>query len=178
MTTEDASGPDPTGSDVPEDLDADLAASAEVVEAHLDSLVNERDEMRATAQRIQADFENFRKRAQRDVALAGDQAVARFVEQLLPVLDAFEQAVVAVAEADEAVRKGVELAFGEFVSVLGRNGLERIEALGAPFDPEQHEAVLHEETGEHDAPVVVEVFRTGYRTNERVIRPAMVKVAQ
>lgn len=178
MTTEDASGSVPTGSDVPEDLDADLLASAEVVEADLDSLATERDEMRATAQRIQADFENFRKRAQRDVALAGDQAVARFVEQLLPVLDAFEQAVVAVAEADEAVRKGVELALGEFVAVLGRNGLERIEALGAPFDPEQHEAVLHEETGEHDAPVVVEVFRTGYRTNERVIRPAMVKVAQ
>jgi molecular chaperone GrpE len=178
VTTEDASGSVPTGSDVPEDLDADLLASAEVVEADLDSLATERDEMRATAQRIQADFENFRKRAQRDVALAGDQAVARFVEQLLPVLDAFEQAVVAVAEADEAVRKGVELALGEFVAVLGRNGLERIEALGAPFDPEQHEAVLHEETGEHDAPVVVEVFRTGYRTNERVIRPAMVKVAQ
>ena len=178
MTTEDASGSAPAGSDVPEDLDADLLASAGVVEADLDSLVTERDEMRAAAQRIQADFENFRKRAQRDVAAAGDQAVARFVEQLLPVLDAFEQAVVAVAEADEAVRKGVELAFGEFVAVLGRNGLERIEALGAPFDPEHHEAVLHEETGEHEGPVVVEVFRTGYRTTDRVIRPAMVKVAQ
>ena len=86
--------------------------------------------------------------------------------------------MVAVAGADDAVRKGVELAFAEFVSVLGRNGLERIEALGTPFDPEQHEAVLHEETGEHAEPVVVEVFRTGYRTSERVIRPAMVKVAQ
>jgi molecular chaperone GrpE len=178
VTTEGASGAGQPASDVAEDPIADLAASAEVVEADLDSLVAERDEMRATAQRIQADFENFRKRAQRDVTLAGDQAVARFVEQLLPVLDAFEQAVAAVAEADDAVRKGVELAFGEFVSVLGRNGLERIEALGAPFDPEQHEAVLHEETGEHDGPVVVEVFRTGYRTEERVIRPAMVKVAQ
>lgn len=178
MTTDDASAPEPTGADAPADLAADLEDAAGLVEADLDALAAERDEMRAAAQRIQADFENFRKRAQRDVSMAGEAAVARFVEQLLPVLDAFEQAVLAVAEADEAVRKGVELAFGEFVAVLGRNGLERIEALGAPFDPEHHEAVLHEDTGEHEAPVVVEVFRTGYRTNERVIRPAMVKVAQ
>jgi molecular chaperone GrpE len=174
VTAEDASGVEPeTGDPV-----ADLAAAAEVVEGDLDSLTTERDEMRATAQRLQADFENFRKRAQRDVALAGEQAVARFVEQLLPVIDAFDGAVAAVAEADDGVRKGVELAVGEFLAVLGRNGLERIEALGAPFDPEQHEAVLHEETGEHDGPVVVEVLRTGYRTQERVIRPAMVRVAQ
>lgn len=171
MTTE--GGPEPS-----EELVEDLEAAADVVEDDLTVLANERDEMRATAQRIQADFENFRKRAQRDVALAGEQALARFVEQLLPVLDAFEQAVVAVAEAEDAVRKGVELAVGEFLAVLGRNGLERIEALGAPFDPEQHEAVLHDQTGEHDAPVVVEVLRTGYRTQERVIRPAMVRVAQ
>ena len=97
---------------------------------------------------------------------------------LLPVLDAFEGALVAVGGADDSVRKGVELAVAEFLAVLGRNGLERIDALGAPFDPEQHEAVLHEETGEHDGPVVVEVLRTGYRTQERVIRPAMVRVAQ
>lgn len=163
---------------VEEEAVADLAAAAEVVEGDLATLSAERDEMRATAQRIQADFENFRKRAQRDVALAGDAALARFVEQLLPVLDAFEGALLAVGGADDSVRKGVELAVAEFLAVLGRNGLERIDALGAPFDPEQHEAVLHEETGEHDGPVVVEVLRTGYRTQERIIRPAMVRVAQ
>lgn len=176
MTSEEAGGAGAAGPE--DDAAADLAAAAEVVEDDLDALATERDEMRATAQRIQADFENFRKRAQRDVALAGEQAVARFVEQLLPVLDAFEGAVTAVAAADEQVRKGVELAVAEFLAVLGRNGLERIDALGAPFDPEQHEAVLHEETGEHDGPVVVEVLRTGYRAQERVIRPAMVRVAQ
>ena len=176
MTAEDGAASE--AASVEEEAVADLAAAAEVVEEDLATLAAERDEMRATAQRIQADFENFRKRAQRDVALAGDAALARFVEKLLPVLDAFEGALVAVAGADEPVRKGVELAVAEFLAVLGRNGLERIDALGAPFDPEQHEAVLHEETGEHDGPVVVEVLRTGYRTQERVIRPAMVRVAQ
>ncbi|MFM7270061.1 MAG: nucleotide exchange factor GrpE [Actinomycetes bacterium] len=176
MTAEDGAAGE--AASVEEEAVADLAAAAEVVEGDLATLSAERDEMRATAQRIQADFENFRKRAQRDVALAGDAALARFVEQLLPVLDAFEGALVAVAGADEPVRKGVELAVAEFLAVLGRNGFERIDALGAPFDPEQHEAVLHEETGEHDGPVVVEVLRTGYRTEERIIRPAMVRVAQ
>ena len=158
------------------DEDSDSAAAA--VEHDLDSLAAERDEMRSTAQRLQADFENFKKRSARETAGAGESAVARFIEQLLPVLDAFERAVDAVAGADETVRRGVELAFGEFTSTLGRNGVVRIEALGQPFDPDLHEAVAHEETGEHEAPVVVEERRAGYRLNSKVIRPTMVKVAQ
>jgi molecular chaperone GrpE len=158
------------------DEDSDSAAAA--VEHDLDSLAAERDEMRSTAQRLQADFENFKKRSARETAAAGESAVARFIEQLLPVLDAFERAVDAVAGADETVRRGVELAFGEFTSTLGRNGVVRIEALGQPFDPNLHEAVAHEETGEHEAPVVVEELRAGYRLNNKVIRTTMVKVAQ
>ncbi|MEN9594223.1 MAG: hypothetical protein RLY23_706 [Actinomycetota bacterium] len=158
------------------DEDADSAAVA--VEHDLDSLAAERDEMRSTAQRLQADFENFKKRSARETAAAGESAVARFIEQLLPVLDAFERAVDAVSDADETVRRGVELAFGEFTSTLARNGVLRIEALGQPFDPDLHEAVAHEETGEHEAPVVVEELRAGYRLNSKVIRATMVKVAQ
>lgn len=156
--------------------DSDSAAAA--VEHDIDSLAAERDEMRSTAQRLQADFENFKKRTAVEKANAGQQAVARFIEQLLPVLDAFERAVEAVAGADETVRRGVELAFGEFTSTLGRNGVVRIEALGQLFDPVLHEAVAHEETGEHEAPIVVEELRAGYRFNNKVIRTTMVKVAQ
>lgn len=163
-----------TGELVDEDADSGAAA----VEHDLDSLAAERDEMRSTAQRLQADFENFKKRSARETAAAGESAVARFIEQLLPVLDAFERAVDAVSDADETVRRGVELAFGEFTSTLARNGVLRIEALGQPFDPDLHEAVAHEETGEHEAPVVVEELRAGYRLNSKVIRATMVKVAQ
>lgn len=159
-------------------VDDDLESAAVAVEHDIDSLAAERDEMRATAQRLQADFENYKKRTAVEKANAGQQAVARFIEQLLPVLDAFERAVDAVAGADETVRRGVELAFGEFTSTLTRNGVVRIEALGQLFDPVLHEAVAHEETGEHEAPIVVEELRAGYRLNNKVIRTTMVKVAQ
>ncbi len=159
-------------------VDEDSESAAVAVEHDIDSLVAERDEMRSTAQRLQADFENFKKRSARETAAAGESAVARFIEQLLPVLDAFERAVEAVSGADETVRRGVELAFGEFTSTLARNGVLRIEALGQPFDPDLHEAVAHEETGEHEAPVVVEELRAGYRINSKVIRATMVRVAQ
>ena len=159
-------------------VDEDSESAAVAVEHDIDSLVAERDEMRSTAQRLQADFENFKKRSARETAAAGESAVARFIEQLLPVLDAFERAVEAVSGADDTVRRGVELAFGEFTSTLARNGVLRIEALGQPFDPDLHEAVAHEETGEHEAPVVVEELRAGYRINSKVIRATMVRVAQ
>ena len=159
-------------------VDEDAESGAVAVEHDLDSLAAERDEMRSTAQRLQADFENFKKRSARETAAAGESAVARFIEQLLPVLDAVERAVEAVSGADETVRRGVELAFGEFTSTLARNGVLRIEALGQPFDPDLHEAVAHEETGEHEAPVVVEELRAGYRINSKVIRATMVRVAQ
>ena len=155
--------------------DADSAAA---VEDDLDLLAADRDEWRSRAQHVQADFETFRKQSAKRAAETGELAVAGFIEQLLPVLDAFERAVEAVSGADETVRRGVELAFGEFTSTLARNGVLRIEALGQPFDPDLHEAVAHEETGEHEAPVVVEELRAGYRINSKVIRATMVRVAQ
>jgi molecular chaperone GrpE len=85
-------------------------------------------------------------------------------------------AVVSLGEADEQVRKGVELAVGELTGALERHGLTRIADLGVPFDPEQHEAVMHDE-GEGD-PIVGDVLRTGYALNGRVVRPAMVKVTR
>ena len=141
----------------------------------LDDLTRERDEMRALAQRVQADFENYKKRVERDQAQNAERGVATLVEMLLPVLDNFELALLSIDSADEKVRKGVELVFADFVSVLERAGLERIETDGSPFDPEVHEAVMHDAgTGE---PTVVETMRQGYRLKGRVLRPAMVKVA-
>jgi len=102
------------------------------------------------------------------------------VEQLLPVLDNFELALLSLDEADEKVRKGVELVYADFLSVLERAGLERIATDGERFDPEVHEAVAHE-AGAHgggaDHPTVIETMREGYRLKGRVLRPAMVKVA-
>ena len=155
---------------------ADDEVEAALLEADLRELAAERDELRGTAQRIQADFENYRKRVARDQAALTDRATERLVEAMLPALDAFEMAVASLGDADEKVRKGVELAVGELTSVLERHGLERIAELDVAFDPNHHEAVMQDD-GDGE-PRVGDVLRTGYALNGRVLRPAMVKVTR
>jgi molecular chaperone GrpE len=144
-------------------------------------LTAERDEYLAHLQRTQAEFDNYRKRMLRDQTAHLERATAGLIEQLLPVLDAFELALnsagpIATEAGAERLRKGVELVYGELLGALEKAGLERIEALGKPFDPEEHEAVMHVE-GEGAEPGVRDVVRAGYRLKGRVLRPAMVKVA-
>jgi molecular chaperone GrpE len=173
----DAPGPDAAGGPelVGEDaLDDDATGAA--VEADLERLAGERDEMRALAQQLQADFENYKKQMLRRQTEHLERANEGLLEQLLPVLDSFELALGAVATADDQVRKGVELVYAELVSVLDKAGLARIDALGQAFDPNEHEAVLQDD-GDGE-PVVGEVMRTGYRLKGRVLRPAMVKVSR
>jgi molecular chaperone GrpE len=136
----------------------------------------ERDEYLAHLQRTQAEFDNYRKRTLRDQTAHLERAAGTLIEQLLPVLDSFELALGSGGTDVERLRKGVELVYGEFLGALEKAGLERIEALGKPFDPEEHEAVMHvdDDGGE---PGVRDVVRSGYRFKGRVLRPAMVKVA-
>ena len=138
--------------------------------------IAERDEYLAHLQRTQAEFDNYRKRMLRDQTTHLERATAGLVEQLLPVLDSFELALGSGGTDVERLRKGVELVYGELLGALEKAGLERIEALGKPFDPEEHEAVMHVEDDGGD-PGVRDVVRSGYRFKGRVIRPAMVKVA-
>jgi molecular chaperone GrpE len=142
----------------------------------LERLTAERDEYLAHLQRTQAEFDNYRKRMLRDQTAHLERATANLIEQLLPVLDSFELALNSGGTDAERLRKGVELVYGELLGVLEKAGLERIEAHGKPFDPEEHEAVMHVESDEGE-PGVRDVVRTGYRLKGRVIRPAMVKVA-
>jgi molecular chaperone GrpE len=154
------------------DTEPDAAA---VVEDDLARLMGERDEMRALAQQIQADFENYRKQAMRRETAIVERASESLVEKLLPVLDSFEAALGQLpTDTDAGVRKGVELVCTQLVDVLEAAGLERIDSDGAPFDPNEHEAVMHEE-GDGE-PTVAATMRTGYRLKGRVLRPAMVKV--
>ena len=114
----------------------------------------------------------------REQAEVTERATVRLIERLLPVLDSFELAVGSMerVEVDEQVRKGIELVFAGLTDVLNAEGLERIEALDAPFDPNEHEAVLHDD-GDAE-PRVAEVLRSGWRLKGRVVRPAMVKVTR
>ena len=166
----------PPGEPEAPNLEAEVQEAEAALEADVGALLSERDELRALAQRVQADFENYRKRVQREQAALGERATEQLVEGLLPALDSFELALVNLADADEKVRKGIELAYTHLLGVLERHGLERIVTDGVAFDPSEHEAVLQEGTGE-GVPVVSEVMRTGYRMKGRVVRPAMVKVS-
>jgi molecular chaperone GrpE len=163
----DALDPDaPTAEDIAEELD------------ELGKVQAERDEYLDALRRVQADFENYRKRMLREQTALVERATEGLVEQLLPVLDNFERALESIdaGTSDEMarVRKGVELVFTELYGALEKSGLSRIEALGKPFDPHEHEAVAQDD-GDGE-PVVAEVLRTGYRFKGRVLRPATVKV--
>jgi molecular chaperone GrpE len=161
------------------DVEGDVTAEAEagaVLEADLDRLAAERDQMRSLAQQVQADFENYKKQQMRRQTEHLERANEGLVEALLPVLDSFELALGALIDAEDNVRKGVELVFAELLGVMEKAGVERIDALGRPFDPTEHEAVLQED-GDGE-PVVADILRTGYRLKGRVLRPAMVKVAR
>ncbi|HSO96103.1 MAG TPA: nucleotide exchange factor GrpE [Acidimicrobiia bacterium] len=155
-------------------------AAADEAEADLDAvlttLAKERDELRELAQRVQADFENYRKRMLRDQTEAIARANEGLIEGLLPVVDSFELALKQLDDVEAPVRKGVELVFAGLIDVLDKAGLERIESTDVPFDPNVHEAVMQE--GDQGDPVVVDTVRSGYRLKGRVLRPAMVKVAR
>jgi molecular chaperone GrpE len=129
--------------------------------------------------RLKAEFENYRKRMVKEQTAMIERASAAVVERLLPILDNFELALMAADRTKdyESMVRGVEMVYGELLEVLRREGLERIESLHRPFDPELHEAVMHAE-GEGDEIVVLDEMRPGYKLGGRVIRPAMVKVGQ
>ncbi len=177
--------PGPTDS-----VPADEPEESEGAEAsYADDVTRERDELVEQLRRVQADFENFRKRTQREQAERTQRATEGLLENLLPVLDNFELALVGMEDAPETanVRKGVELVYAEFLGALEKAGLERIAADGSTFDPNEHEAVMTVERdveGDADGEtvvaetMVVETVRTGYRLKGRVLRPAMVKVAR
>jgi molecular chaperone GrpE len=148
---------------------ADLDAARAEAESYLDDL-----------RRLQADFDNYRKRTLREQTVRAASASQALVAKLLPVLDNFELAVSSAEFSRDFDRmlKGVEMVFGELREVLQGEGLVKIEAEGKPFDPERHEAVVAVEQEDTEPGTVVDIVRTGYELRGKVLRPAMVKVAK
>ena len=148
------------------------------IAAELAKLQAEKDELRTAMVRRQADFENYKKRVERERAEDRSRATAVMVENLLPVLDAFERALAAHADpAYEEYRKGFELIYRQVLEVLVRYGLEPIEAVGHAFDPHLHHAVERVESHDHEDGTVIEEHQKGYLFRERVLRPSMVRVS-
>jgi molecular chaperone GrpE len=156
----------------------ELAGELERARAALEKLQAEKDELFQSLVRLQADFDNFRKRTARERREDAARHTAALVESLLPVLDAFERAFASeAAKAHEETRKGFELVYRQLTESLARHGLERIPALGQAFDPHVHEAVDRVETQDAPDGTVLEELSGGYRVRGRVVRPSMVRVA-
>jgi molecular chaperone GrpE len=154
---------------------AEEPASAEVQQAEaavqddISRIAAERDDYLDALKRLQADFENYKKRILKQQTEHLERAAEGLVEKLLPVLDTFDLAL--------AHGEGFDQVHAQLMAALEKEGLERIDPVGKPFDPNEHDAVAHEPGGtDAGAPVVTEVMRNGYRWKGRLVRPAMVKV--
>jgi molecular chaperone GrpE len=142
-------------------------------------LQRERDDYRDRWMRKSAEFDNYRKRIERERREQSDQAVVDLMQELLLVVDDFDRALtVDSGDGDPAYRKGVELIHGKLHDLLGKYGVKPIDALGADFDPNVHQAVVHESSPDHREGEVIGELRKGYTINDRLLRPAMVKVAK
>ena len=142
-------------------------------------LQRERDDYRDRWMRKSAEFDNYRKRVERERREQSDQAVVDLLQELLLVVDDFDRALtVDSGDGDPAYRKGVELIHGKLHDLLGKYGVKPIDALGADFDPNVHQAVVHEVSPDHREGEVIGELRKGYTLNDRLLRPAMVKVAK
>jgi molecular chaperone GrpE len=169
--------------DEPADAPAATAPSdaTEVSEAarELAALRGERADLHDRLLRKTAEFDNYRKRVERERREQADQSVVDLLQQLLQVVDDFDLAMkVEAGEEAAAYRKGVELIQAKLHDLLRKQGVRPIEALGADFDPNVHEAVTHESSPEHREGEVIGELRRGYLLGERLLRPAMVKVAK
>jgi molecular chaperone GrpE len=143
----------------------------------LAALRRERDELREHLIRRRADFENYKKRVERDRALAGFEAAAAIFRELLSTVDNLERALRADA-TENALRAGVELTYRELLTYLEGQGVVVHDPTGQPFDPQSQQALMHEVAPGHHEGTVVEVFRKGYSYKDRLLRPALVKVAK
>ncbi len=162
--------PSTDAKNAPEDPGGDGAETAK--------FLAELDDLRQTLLRRQADFDNYRKRIEKERTEDSKRTTARLIEGLIPVIDGFEHALAAHREKEyEVYRKGFELIYRLLLDNLAKLGAERIDPVGKQFDPHAHQAMDRLETADHEDGTIVQVFQPGYVFHGRVLRPAMVRVA-
>lgn len=176
-----------TDSESVEDVNEAMNVDGEKQEAvegedngQLVKLTAEIEEYKERLLRAQADFDNFRRRTQKEKEDLAKYASSVLITELLPVIDNFERALSSGADSADvsSYAKGVEMIFRQLEGVLKAEGLERMEAVGQPFNPEFHQAVMQVDSDEYEEGIVVEELQKGYQLKDKVIRPAMVKVSK
>jgi molecular chaperone GrpE len=167
---------EPSGEEDPANEERILEEKEQVeAEDPLARAQRERDEYLDLARRTQADFENYRKRAAREAAAAGERAKSGLVRELLPIVDNLERGVGGAEPGHLA--EGVQLVHSELVAVLERNGVEQFDPAGERFDPTEHEALSMRDDDGAESGVVLDVVEKGYRSNGTILRPARVVVS-
>ena len=146
--------------------------------SELADLQRERDDYKDRWLRKGAEFDNYRKRVERERREQADQAVVDLLQELLLVVDDFDRALTVGGDEGGAYRKGVELIHGKLHDLLRKQGVTAMDVLGTDFDPNVHMAVMHEESPEHREGEVIGELQKGYMLHDRLLRPAMVKVAK
>src|SRR5215218_2010578 len=169
---------EPSGEEQAENEQQQLDAKEAVEEDDpLARAQRERDEYLDLARRAQADFENYRKRAAKEAAAAGERAKSGLVRELLPVVDNLERALTSANEGEQHLAEGVRLVHSELIAVLERNGVEQFDPRGERFDPAEHEALSMRGEDGSEPGVVLDVVEKGYRANGTILRPARVVVS-
>jgi molecular chaperone GrpE len=148
------------------------------VRAELDKVQKEHDELFGRLQRVSADYANFQKRVPRQISDSVDYEREKIVRSFLPVLDNFDHTLKAHSgESTDAMVRGVEIIYGQMLDILRSHGVQQIQALGEPFDPSQHEAMMRREEPGKSADIVLEELQKGYMMNGRVLRPSRVIIS-
>lgn len=159
-----------------ETASSEEAPAEEPKSAEVEALKKELQEKDDRLKRLQADFENFRRRTNKEREELSAVVTQEFLKDMLPILDNFDRAMAAEQKDGEAFQKGVEMLYQQFKETLAKNGLEPIEAEGKKFDPNFHQAVMRTADPDKEDDTVSQVLQAGYQAKGRVIRPAMVQV--
>jgi len=152
---------------------------SEAQDSALDALRKEKDALQDRLLRMAAEFDNYRKRVDRERREQADFATAEAIADLLPIIDDLERALKAPASGEaDGFRKGIDLIHQQMIELLRKRGVKPIDAVGTDFDPRYHQAVVQESSADHREGEVMEEFARGYMLGDRLLRPAMVKVAK
>jgi molecular chaperone GrpE len=170
MPTEHHTG-DPSSPDDP-------LAATQVTDDDVAAVRRERDDFEDRWKRSAAEFENYRRRTERERRELAEAAAADLIRDLLPIVDDFERALSSADTTSPEFRRGVELIHRQLLEALRKRGAQPFESVGQPFDPSWHEAVAHEPAGDRPDGEITAEFRRGYRLGSRLLRPAQVKVAK
>lgn len=144
----------------------------------LDKALKENEEFTTRLQRLQADFSNYKKRVEKEKQGLISYGAESFIVDILPILDNFERALETEKDKDDPFFQGIDMIYKGLIEVLNKNGVEEMDSLEKPFNPEYHHAVGMEDSKEHEKDTVIRILQKGYIMKDKVIRPAMVMVSQ